>query len=271
MYSRDSAIAISLRKGKILFALVTLCGLLTTMSVTAQQKMTLTYYDDGLDCPGGCDAHVVFKSIHNGTKNAFTPPMSNWASPSDKKCAVGGPCIICFTGSADSCIQTIFRGSGPPVGRFDVTPRFLEQHCEDDKAPAPVRELCQSLAKAAEKLIEKTNCIKEPGEGDCGAVIDAARTAYEADKPEYEKCLSLGVKAYNAQQPDPLKLRSPKAGCGYSKNLKEKNSSGVTWQRLLPGACRAGTFVGRWGTDCCTGTVLTDASYGGGECNAFYH
>jgi hypothetical protein len=236
----------------------------------AQQTMTLTHYDDGLACPGGCDAHVVFRGVHNGTKNAFAPPMSNRALPAPPKCDAGRVCVICFGVVDTTCMETVYQGSGPPAGRFDVTPALLEKHCADPAAPKSIADKSRALENAAKKFDGKINCLREPGKVECAAVVKAARDAHAADKPEYAACQKIGAKAYNKTQADPLKHRSIMAGCAYAQNLREQNSKGHTWQRLMPGACRPGTFVGRWGTDCCTGLALTDAAYGGGECASFY-
>ena len=70
-------------------------GLVWSISALAQaESMRATLYDDGLACPGGCDAHVVFAPQHNGTRNAFLPPLSERGAP--KPCVAGSSCMICF-------------------------------------------------------------------------------------------------------------------------------------------------------------------------------
>ncbi len=255
-----------------LWIIATICLVAASAFAGTALQMSITYYDDGIACPGGCDSHVVFAKGINGTLNAFAPPMANRTNPADHPCqANGGACIICFADDDASCMETIYRGAGPPVGRFDVTPAFLAQHCGDVGAPDQLVRLCNTLSAGAKKYLNKVNCIVEPTADRCVKVITDATAAYEADLPEYAKCIAAGsVEKYNNSQLDVMKHRSNTAGCEYSQNLKEHNASGVTWQRLLPAACRKGNFVGRWGTDCCTGVPLADASFGGGECDAFY-
>lgn len=239
-------------------------------AAVSQDQMRLTFYDDGLACPNDCDAHVVFAPRHNGTRNAFAPPMSNRTRAAANKCVNGQPCIICFDQSDSSCLETIYRGNGPPAGKFDVTPAFLEERCAVSTVPAPVRDLCRSLDRGARPYATKINCIRNPATPVCADQMRAVEQSAAADRREHQQCLKLGVRRYNNGQADRMKHRSLNAGCGYAENQRERNSRGIIWQRLMPGACRPGTYVGRWGTDCCTGVVLTDASYGGAECAAYY-
>ena len=46
-------------------------------SAAEAQQMRATMHSDGLACPGNCDAHVVFAQRHNGTPNAFRPPLAS--------------------------------------------------------------------------------------------------------------------------------------------------------------------------------------------------
>jgi hypothetical protein len=48
-----------------------------------------------------------------------------------------------------------------------------------------------------------------------------------------------------------------------------ENNNGTVNASLLPAACRDGTFVGRDGLDCCSGSVLHDGPLGT-ECRDFY-
>src|SRR4051794_9429027 len=100
-------------------------GTFLTSVVEAQAKtIAATMYSDGRSCPGACDAHVVFQKRLNGTRNAFLPPLANRADSGDHACVNGQSCMICFDQLDVSCITVMFRGSGPPDGKFDFTPAF---------------------------------------------------------------------------------------------------------------------------------------------------
>lgn len=220
--------------------------------------MKPTIYDDGLACPGGCDAHVVFSSSHNGSLNAFLPPLETRGAP--QACKRGEPCMICFGPSNASCILATYRGSGPPKGKFDLTPKFLEATCAKDEIPDVLATYCSSLERKAERsgYNERISCVREPAHAACGVLISEAKLSQELDVVERTLCLEMGESAYNASQTDPANERHH--GCDYYKNRREANSSGTTWRRLAPGSCRPGTYVGRDGLDCCDGSVYAASS-----------
>jgi hypothetical protein len=58
--------------------------------------------------------------------------------------------------------------------------------------------------------------------------------------------------------------------CAYEKGGTSKNSRGDPWRKLLPAACRPGTFVGLDGLDCWSGDPLTDRGFGSAECAGYY-
>lgn len=86
-----------------------------------QTSLTPTAYDDGRSCPANCDAHVVVNPHHNGSVLLRLP-----SSPVDRPlpCAIGSRCLVCFSSDAKDCIETTYRGAGPPRGRADFTPAF---------------------------------------------------------------------------------------------------------------------------------------------------
>lgn len=134
---------------------------------TAARTMRVTMYADGVSCPGGCDAHVVFRGSVNGTANAHAP---------------------------------------------DSTARPYQR--------------CKSG----------------------------------------QECRRLRDDVFNRDRP-PAQQRTH--GCAYEMVGTGRNSQGRTWKRLLPAACRDGTFVGRDGLDCCSGNPFADGALGV-ECRHFY-
>lgn len=233
------------------------------------RSVAATMYNDGRACPGGCDAHVVFQPSLNGTPNAFRPPIANRAAASDFPCVSGEPCMVCFEQADSSCIPVTYRGSGPPDGKFDFTPAFFDAWCPRADKPAALASECALIERAERRYADRLNCFATPDAPVCRAVMSQARLAQEADEADYALCLRLGVQAFNRQQPDEARHRSTRAGCGYAQNIRKCNSRGVCWQTLLPGACAPGSFVGRDGLDCCSGTVRA-AAYLHPECTPFY-
>ena len=230
--------------------------------------MSATIYDDGLACPGNCDAHVVFHPDHNGTANAFAPPLRARAAP--RKCRNGEACIICFGPEEASCLEATYRGSGPPRGRFDFTPAFFDAACRGDDLPSPLAAKCTSLDRAVARhgYDRLVNCISEPGHPACADVMATARSDKAADAAERAVCKELGGDAaYNAQQSDASRHRTH--GCNYFKNRRETNSRGVSWVRLAPGSCRPETYVGRDGLDCCSASSYAAAALHP-ECRPFF-
>lgn len=236
--------------------------------------LSLTTYDDGFSCPGNCDAHVVFRKQYNGTRNAFLPadgadPLANRANAAQFPCVKGRECVVCFTEQSESCIVAMYRGTGPVVGRVDATPAFMKEWCEKAAVPEAIATECRRLKQDAATLAARINCIAEPTHAKCKSKMEAAVAARAADAPEFEKCLAMGVEKYNAQQSDANLHRSVNADCPYYENQRQTNSQGKSWQKLSPGACREGLFVGPNGTDCCSGDPM-QAAVDFLECRSFY-
>src|SRR5215510_423022 len=253
---------------------VTLCLLLTALCVavsysngigTAARNMMPTIYDDGKSCPNNCDAHVVFHNSHNGTANAFDPASSR---TTPRACETGKPCRICFSADADSCMTALYRGGGPSRGRFDFTPAFFDENCSRTDLPAAFRQMCQRAGPAIERLKQLVNCVATPEDRKCTELIATARNEQAADEILYNQCKQSGQEAFNrAHRNEPKLQRSNE--CAYEKVGTGRNSRGETWTKLLPGACRAGTYVGRDGTDCCNGSLF-EAALLGSECRRFF-
>jgi hypothetical protein len=227
-------------------------------------EIRLTIYDDGLSCPGDCDAHVVFHPSLNGTEFAHDP--ATLTAPF-APCVNGKPCRICLESGGAQCLTVTFRGAGPSRMTFDLTPKFYEQACAGEVALPPLAAKCRELSRAAAGLAGRVNCLRTPEVPVCTARMATARAAQEADRPLFEQCKAEGEARFNAGRPV-TEQRSN--ACAYErKGTGGPNSRGVTWRRLLPGACRPGTFVGRDGLDCCSGSPLADGPLGA-ECRAFY-
>jgi hypothetical protein len=238
------------------------CGALVAAETT---DMTATIYDDGIACPGACDAHVVFAPVHNGTRNAFAPPMSNRDNPA--KCTAGQQCIICFNSADGSCIAATYRGAGPPAGRFDFTPAFFSENCSKPDLPEPLAQQCRTMRAQVDRYRSRLNCFDHGDAEPCRSLLAEAERAKRADAIERNACLAEGEARYNARQTDPSCQRS--LGCNYERHGTGRNSSGQTWRKLLPAACRDGTYVGPFGTDCCYGDLYAAASFNP-ECRAFF-
>jgi hypothetical protein len=197
------------------------------------------------------------------------PPLGNRADPASHRCISGQPCMICFGKPDADCITVMYRGNGPPDGKFDFTPAFFDEWCPKAQKPKALVTECAVIDKARRRYEARINCFATPEHASCKEVMAAAAAAQRRDEPEHLLCEKLGVKAYNKQQPDAAKHRSTRSGCGYAQNIRKCNTHGVCWQILLPGACSAGSFVGRDGLDCCTGTVSV-AGYLHRECTPYY-
>lgn len=241
-----------------------LTGMLVLVSSCQRQPepaeiMRATMYDDGLACPGDCDAHVVFAPRHNGTRNAFRRPLAGRSAPKD--CIVGEFCMICFDEPDGSCLSVLYRGSGPPEGTFDFTPAFFDEYCDRPVLPARLATTCRELEIAVIRLgyDRHTNCFDLPSDENCAAILTEADRLKALDVSERLACLAEGEAAYNARQTDRAMQRA--LDCNYERFASGgPNSAGVTWRRLLPGACREGSFVGRDGLDCCSGNLLAAAA-----------
>ncbi len=237
--------------------------LIFAQSVFAQ-SIALTIYDDGFSCPANCDAHVVFHSSMNGTKFAYSPT----SRPSrHDKCTVNAECRICFDRNATECMNVMYRGGGPSPNRFDFTPAFYEKYCNQPSIPAALASKCSSLNAQAKTLDGRVNCILNSDNPKCTDLIKSAKAQQVADRHLYEQCKQVGETQFNRSRPTE-KQRS--LSCAYEKNgTGGPNSRGQKWKRLLPGACRDNTFVGRDGLDCCNGNLFSDGPLGV-ECIIFY-
>jgi hypothetical protein len=237
-----------------------------TPSQSPAQLMTATAYHDGEACPGNCDDHVVFHASHNGTANAFLPPLSNRAQP--RACVSGQDCAICSSAADESCTIVRYRGNGPPKTRFDFTPRYLEQNCNRTDLPRELMTLCGDINKRVQTLAAHGNCFSSPSDPGCKTLMTTAKRLKNADRPEWTRCRTMGEAKYNASQKKPNTRRSE--NCSYEETgTGGPNSNGVTWRKILPGACGPGSYPGKNGTDCCANDLYLAASVWP-ECNAFF-
>jgi len=228
------------------------------------ETLRLTVYDDGLSCPGGCDAHVVFHPSLNGTEYAHDPASQETPY---SKCQDGAACEICCASGHQQCLTVLYRGAGPTAKTFDLAPAFYEQACPATSKPPALNAKCDEIAKAAASLSGRINCIREPAHQLCKVMIDLEAQRRETDQPQYDQCKKLGEAKFNATQID---SRRRSNNCAYeAKGTGGPNSKGTTWRKLLPGACRPGTFVGRDGLDCCNGNPISDGPLGL-ECKGLY-
>ena len=224
----------------------------------------LTIYDDGLSCPAACDAHVVFHKSLNGTE--FAHALQSAGSPYSK-CVEGGICRLCLESGGKQCLEATYRGGGPTANTFDFTPRFYQSACATTPAQPELARKCLELKKAAASLEGRKNCIAQPDSQGCQALIEQAIAARQADRVEFDKCKAVGEGPYNITK-TPAQQRTNH--CSYERHgTGGPNSKGTTWKRLMPGACRDGTFVGRDGLDCCSGVLLADGPLSL-ECKCFY-
>ncbi|MEM8983922.1 MAG: hypothetical protein AAGC71_12910 [Pseudomonadota bacterium] len=224
-------------------------------------EVRVTVYNDGYSCAGGCDAHVVFHPTMNGTRHAHRPNAPSVA------CAVGEPCRLCFDEAHASCVDTMYRGAGPSPGVFDVTPAFFAKLCTRHALPHPLASACAQRAHSAALLSKAVNCIREPNHARCRALMVNAQTQQNRDARRYEQCRREGQARFNADRPVEQKRWHD---CAYEyAPTGGPNSRGLRWRRLQPGACPAGSYLGEYGLDCCTGVPSTDAMLGSG-CARFY-
>jgi hypothetical protein len=237
---------------------------LVGITSSCQSAVRLTMYDDGLACPSGCDAHVVFHPSMNGTEFAHDPSS---AGGPFKPCSLGATCRLCIDPGGRQCFVATYRGGGPAPNTFDLTPAFFEEKCKSSRDVPALAAKCRELALAAAKLNDKINCIRDSPNTACAAVMEAATSSKEEDRSAFEECNRVGQATFNSARPE-AERRS--LGCAYEAvGTGGPNSKGVRWRKLLPGACRTGTFVGRDGLDCCSGNVFADGHLGV-ECSTFY-
>lgn len=234
-----------------------------SVGVASAEPIKITLYDDGMACPGDCDAHVVFHRSLNGTEFAHSPVTGK---DSFEACTRGELCQICFEQGRRQCMLARYRGSGPGPMTFDFTPAFFREKCAADGIPQRLRAHCETMRQTARSWHSRINCIKNPQRAECKGVIDAANERQKMDRPEYLSCRQQGSRRYNSERPANSQRT---ADCAYEVESRGRNSRGLTWKLLLPGACRDGTYVGRDGLDCCSGDPLIDAQFGR-ECLMFY-
>jgi hypothetical protein len=240
--------------------LVLVCG------VSEARDMKLTIYDDGMSCPSNCDAHVVMNKRDNGTRYAHSP-SSTRAAP--VACKDGEDCVICFSEADASCTTVKYRGGGPPFGTFDFTPAFYQDSCKDGtKVPDAVVAACKSFDKIVSKFgyDKATNCFERPDDPKCTAVITTAKAAQDADIPKRLLCIKMGEPAFNKAQTDPRERRTN--ACNYSQ-MSLGGTTAKSWRLLLPAACRPGTYVDKYGLDCCSADTRF-AAENHPECSAFF-
>ncbi|MCF7982628.1 MAG: hypothetical protein K9K86_11645 [Pseudomonadales bacterium] len=236
---------------------------LSIPSITSAIKLTI--YDDGRSCPSNCDSHVVFHPAMNGTVYAHMPGS---ISPKFEKCSKNSNCEICFEeNDSDQCLVVMYRGGGPHKNTYDFTPAFYEQWCDKSDIPDILSSKCRELERMASKLDGRVNCIMNREHVSCINIMKAVVTEKEIDEPVYRQCLKVGEKNFNKGRSDSDK-RINNCAYGYESN-GGPNSNGKTWHKLLAGACRENTFVGRNGLDCCSGIKFIDAALGI-ECKKFY-
>ena len=246
---------------------ILLIALLLSFAAPAHAaNFVATIYSDGFSCPANCDAHVVFHSSANGTRNAFLPASSQ-SNP--KKCVPNEPCRICFSNDANSCMTVMYRKAGPSPGRFDFTPAFYEENCGKPGIPAAVASVCASFGKAYEKHTkENVYCLENTTHPACADILAKANSARVADEPFWQECRTLGESAFNAKYAA-TKSRQRSNACAYEREgTGGPNSKGEKWRRLLPAACQPSTFIGRNGLDCCDGRKVSLGGLGS-ECTPF--
>jgi len=243
----------------LVFATASIC------SADEAKQMKLTIYDDGLSCPGSCDAHVVMNPVDNGTENAFLPG-SKRSDP--KECVEGASCTICFNEADESCMSVLYRGGGPPAGTFDFTPAFYDEYCQMNAIPSALAAQCASLTALIKKkgYDKRLNCFEYPKDPKCVAVLTEAKAAQDGDIPIRNECLQMGEKAFNKAQPTDATRR--RYACNYTQELSG-GTPAKRWHKLLPAACRPGTYVDPQGLDCCSGRV-NFAAYDHPECVSFF-
>lgn len=248
---------------------VFMVGLFIWSGVVQALEIRLTMYADGKSCPANCDAHVVFDNPStgtklNGTEFAHTPSSTD---TSYKKCTQNTECEICIASGRKQCFTVMYRGAGPSKNTFDFTPAFFEARCQNTEGLPSLKKKCDELIRDAAALKNRINCIRTSEHVACKDLMTRAKAQQETDLVSYQQCKSLGAAQFNNTKPVAQRRSSD---CAYeAKGTGGPNSKGVTWKKLLPGACYVGSYVGRDGLDCCSGNVMADGHLGR-ECRAFY-
>jgi hypothetical protein len=222
------------------------------ISFKSYSSFKVTVYDDGLACPGNCDAHVVFSPDHNGTHHAFLPSSTN---KNPKKCIINEMCTICFSNDKKSCLKTIYRGNGPHKNRFDFTPDFFKKVCSDNNLPNPIRAKCVEITRNSEFLTSKLNCFLNKTSNLCKYIMKKSMNRKALDVPLYKKCKLIGSKEFNKIYSNEMHRTSD---CAYSKQSRSL-SNGNKYKPLLDGACREDEYVGKYGFDCCSKDTMKSA------------
>lgn len=246
------------------FVILVWCAVWTVSAPQTAVRMRLTMYDDGRSCPAGCDAHVVLHPTNNGTPNAYLPASE---AGTFKRCVPNQECKICFDASPQSCMLAMYRGGGPHRDTFDFTPAFYEQNCSKPGIPSALATQCASLHVQARRLEGRLNCFLTPEHAKCVNLVAQAKQRQAQDRPLYEACRTQGEAKFNSNRPVAQQRSND---CAYEqRGTGGPNSAGKRWRKLLPGACREGTYVGRDGLDCCSGSLFHDGPLGV-ECRNFY-
>lgn len=245
----------------LVFVLLFLSGCLLAAPLKKPPKyIQLTVYEDGTSCPGKCEAHVVFDKRLNGTDYAHLPGTQV------DECRPEENCEICIEEGRKQCLVVKYMKAGPPEYRFDFTPAFYEKACASTPPQKELAKACVGMKREGDILARRVSCIATPDNPKCTRIMAEARKSKEIDQPKYRLCLKLGEKIYNADRPvDEQRIHT----CTYEAKSAGLNSKNQPWHKLLPASCKAGTYVGPTGEDCCTGLPYKDASFGVG-CHAFY-
>ncbi|HEU5219830.1 MAG TPA: hypothetical protein VFU23_14315, partial [Gemmatimonadales bacterium] len=212
------------------------------------------------------DAHVVVHPRHNGT-SLVRKPGSPATAP--VPCVEGEACTVCFTRAPGDCVETTYRGAGPPRGRADLTPAFYRNACGVDSIPRSLRALCGQATRDVADLGARRNCFAEETAAECTTVMARARARKAKDDSLYAACKARGQTKFNREHGDKPAMQRA-LNCAYEKNGTGANRAGtVTWRKLLDGGCRPGTYAGRDGLDCCSDDLWAAALFAG-ECARFF-
>lgn len=245
--------------------LVILLTLLVLSLPVSAKSMRATIYDDGQACPNQCDAHVVLNKADNGTAYAHSPDSSR---NSPRRCKINTSCTICFSDKENSCMIVMYRGRGPGAGRFDFTPAFYRENCGKSGVPAALKAECDALDADVKALgyDKAINCFESPNDKACVSALAKAKIERDADLPKRIRCIAVGAKKFNKEQKNAAERRSK--SCNYSQ-ASLGGSGTKKWRLLKPAACRAGTYVDRYGLDCCSADVRF-AAHNHPECRDFF-
>jgi hypothetical protein len=99
-------------------------------------------------------------------------------------------------------------------------------------------------------------------------MMDVVVRRKAADDLLYAECKQMGEAAFNQKYKTRPSLQRSN-DCQYEKLSTGINSRGQRWRRLLDGTCNAGSYVGKNGLDCCSGSLFSTALLES-ECRGFY-